>query len=235
MTTNFDTVMQAVANLHFVNEHGIKHGEGADMKHTALTKYHKILCTGPTDSNMSRAGGGVGIVYDAHYTVILLDPLTPEFKKVTQQGRALAFSIDYGDGNATYAYILYGKSGGHECKHKATVTNRIIKAIRCEQSAQPSGPTVILGDTNADPEDLPVLQKLLSAHLWIDVGAHASWWGGFDAQPTCITANSGQATRRDYIFCDNSFFPLYHPVSSGIAQWTPHPLLPLCVPSDPSI
>ena len=91
---------------------------GFSLNKAGLTKYHKILCTGPTDSNMSRAGGGVGIVYDAHYTVILLDPLTPEFKKITQKAEPLHSALITGMEMPLMLTFCMGNLGGTSANTK---------------------------------------------------------------------------------------------------------------------
>ena len=207
LNSNFNTVMEAEANLHFINEHGVSLELRAEMETRASEAFNKIINIGPADSHMLKAGGGVGVVHDEAYQVIQLEPITKEFKQAQDSGRALLFCLDFGDGYAVHAYCFYGISGSHECKQKTSCTNCILTAIRKEQRAQPPVPTCTMGDANADACDLPGLQKLLDNHTWFDVGANASWLCGINSEHTCQTATADDASRRDYFFCDSAFFP----------------------------
>eukprot|EP00973_Karenia_brevis_P014556 1985858-Karenia_brevis.AAC.1 len=58
---------------------------------------------------------------------------------------------------------------------------------------------MILGDLNADPNDIPSLQFSLDGGQMYDLGAHAAIFGTPACQATCFPHNSAVATRRDYI------------------------------------
>ena len=50
---------------------------------------------------------------------------------------------------------------------------------------QPNGPTMILGDLNADPENIYTTSEMLNTGVWTDIGACASRWNGIDKEHTC--------------------------------------------------
>ena len=93
----------------------------------------------------------------------------------------------------------YGYSGGHTNTRRARGTSRLVWSVIDELSCHPKGPSFLAIDLNAD-EDIPAIKYLLEELHWIDVGAHASTWGRPDKVPTCLTANSLEPTRRDYLF-----------------------------------
>ena len=71
-----------------------------------------------------------------------------------------------------------------------------------EIDKQPPGPVFLVGDFNAEPEDLPEIQHLVKEHNWIDIGANADKWGGQAFQPTCLAPSAVDKTKRDYIFAN---------------------------------
>ena len=68
-------------------------------------------------------------------------------------------------------------------------------------------PICIMGDFNADVQDLPMVEEMLSRGSWIDVGDVAHVWGGKRAQPTC-RAGRNKATRRDYALANAAMAPM---------------------------
>jgi hypothetical protein len=45
-----------------------------------------------------------------------------------------------------------------------------------EMAEFPRGPTCLMGDINADPEDITSLQLMLDDEEWTDLGAKADRW-----------------------------------------------------------
>ena len=103
----------------------------------------------------------------------------------------------------------------------------LFHAILLEISAQPKGPTLIVGDVNADIESIPILRNLIEAGLFIDVGAHADAFGQVPNQPTCVARNSTQPSRRDFVFSSPDLFPAFMQNQVVHADTTPVHATPL--------
>ena len=64
--------------------------------------------------------------------------------------------------------------------------------------------TLILGDLNINPDKLKAAEELVKHDHWTDVGKHASWWGGKDAEPTCQPRPQATPTRIDAILANKA-------------------------------
>eukprot|EP00973_Karenia_brevis_P079790 11072025-Karenia_brevis.AAC.1 len=73
----------------------------------------------------------------------------------------------------------------------------MLRIVFDELQTQPKGPIVILGDLNAEPQDIPTLQAHLDQGDFVDLGAHPNFNKGTVAN-TCYAPNSTGPTRRDY-------------------------------------
>ena len=72
----------------------------------------------------------------------------------------------------------------------------------------PECPCLILGDLNAEPEDLPTFQYLTSLG-WTNLGASAALWDQVPNKPTCVApGHHSRATIRDYILASPMALPL---------------------------
>ena len=102
---------------------------------------------------------------------------------------------------------VYGYTGGHTDIEAAQGTDDTI-AVVLEQIGKKIKrvPIMIVGDLNADVEDLLLLYDLVKEHRWRDFGASANIWGGEAKQPTCFALNSSEATRRDYMIVSPLWF-----------------------------
>eukprot|EP00973_Karenia_brevis_P020846 2864220-Karenia_brevis.AAC.1 len=56
---------------------------------------------------------------------------------------------------------LYAWTNGHTCSEAALRTNDLVDVVLTELKTHPEGPRIILGDLNADPDDVPILQEQL--------------------------------------------------------------------------
>ena len=160
--------------------------------------------TGP-DPNRSQPCAGVGAICLSSDTCLPLAARCPKLARFIELGRAQL--IAHGKGKAAkvcHWYNIYGYTGSHGNASRAAATDQIFQAIVSDQALRGVGPTFIVGDINADTEDLPTLSELLANHGWTDLGAAAATWGQPASQPTCITKQSHAATRRDYMFCNAS-------------------------------
>ena len=117
---------------------------------------------------------------------------------------------------ACTAILAAAKNPAHAAK-----TNQLFHAIQLEISAQPKGPTLIVGDVNADIDCIPVLHNLVTAGHFIDVGAHADAFGQAPNQPTCMARNSTKPTRRDFVFSSPDLFPAFKQFQVVRADVTP--------------
>ena len=100
---------------------------------------------------------------------------------------------------------MYGYSGGHACKARAASTNRLARAVRAQIEDAPDGPSCILGDVNADAQDIPELAQLLEYEGWTDLGSVAHMWGREDNEYTCHMPGC-TPTRRDFVFVWKDLF-----------------------------
>ena len=59
-----------------------------------------------------------------------------------------------------------------------------------------------------NPRNLPHLQTLTHREAWLDIGAHATWFGAdIDSEGTCLAPGSKGLTRRDYIIANPAARP----------------------------
>ena len=73
----------------------------------------------------------------------------------------------------------------------------------CEGDSKAASRVIFLvGDFNAEPEDLPEIQHLPNEQHWVDIGANAEKWEGIAFQPRCLAPNAVDKTRRDYIYAN---------------------------------
>ena len=119
---------------------------------------------------------------------------------------AIHFGLGLKNGIVLSIFVIYGWSGSNGSKKNASKTNLLMQAILKERETQPSGPVLIMGDLNADPENIATTKEMLVNGLWVDVGAHAARWNGINKEYTCVTARSKAPTRRDYIFCNHVLY-----------------------------
>ena len=63
-----------------------------------------------------------------------------------------------------------GETGGNKSEEAAMKTDHIIGALKDELDTQPKIPTFMMGDLNAEPQDIPAVQDLLEEEAWLDCG-----------------------------------------------------------------
>ena len=205
--TNFasyaEGLAQRRADVTFFQEHCTSKAAMARFAFDFSSMHGRQLhFTGP-DPNRSQPCAGVGAIALSNDTCLPLAARCPKFAKFTDLGRAQLMA--HGKGKAAkvcHWYNIYGYTGSHGNAAKAAATDSIFQAILSDHSLRGVGPTFIVGDINADPDDLPTLTDMLATKGWTDLGAAAATWGHPASQPTCITKQSHAATRRDYIFCN---------------------------------
>ena len=94
--------------------------------------------------------------------LIQVDPVTPEFKAAMASGRVALYALNLQGGIMIYIYVLYGYTGGEQNKRQAARTAKLARAIETEIATQPGAPTVIVGDFNNEPMNIPAFK--------------GSWW-----------------------------------------------------------
>ena len=101
--------------------------------------------------------------------------LTEAFREAWRTGRVEKYLMDLGWEKMIQVFNVYGQSGGG--KEDIAITEAILEAVREEAKAETQGPTLLMGDVNADPSKLHNLKELVEKEGWIDVGLHVDWWG----------------------------------------------------------
>ena len=129
-----------------------------------------------------------------------------EYHRYHNLGR-LAIYVTEVAGQEVLIANVYGYTGGHTDLEAAQGTDDIIAVIIDEIAKKVRKiPILIVGDLNADVDDLPLLHDLIVEHRWRDCGACASFWGGTDKQPTCFASHAKEATRRDFMIVSPLWF-----------------------------
>lgn len=65
-------------------------------------------------------------------------------------------------------HIIYGITGGHNSEEAAMQTDHLLGAIMDELEEHPMMATLIIGDLNAEPEDIPIMRQILEEESWTD-------------------------------------------------------------------
>eukprot|EP00973_Karenia_brevis_P056534 7864090-Karenia_brevis.AAC.1 len=105
--------------------------------------------------------GGVAAIAHHHIKIIKLQPNTSAFKDIMYNGRVQMIGICLPGDIVLNVVNLYAWTNGHTCGEAALRTNDLVEIVLAELKTHPEGPRIILGDLNADPDDVPVLQEQL--------------------------------------------------------------------------
>ena len=209
--TNGDTHKQDIADADidcmFVQEHS-QPPMACQHLQRYLRKHRKHGILGPLDPEATRPLGGVGAIGSHPHRPVRMAPTHELMIEAEQSGRVMLFSCNVGISVECYFLVIYGWTGGAESKHAAARTDQLVQAGLKQIELCPQAPTFILGDLNAEPDQVASIHQLLTDRHWVDVGAVASTWGGSDLEHTCIAPTAKQATRRDFVFCSPQAFPL---------------------------
>ena len=161
------------------------------------------LILGPPDPEARGAArGGVGFIAPRAAHMVEMPPVSAAFARARSRGRAIRVVARLVNGTAVTVYNVYGVANGHQDKHAAAATDGLIRAVREEILQQGDVFVALVGDFNAEPEDLPALQHLTQEAGWTDAALHPGWSGGTPPQATCFAPNSVRGNRRDFIFVD---------------------------------
>ena len=201
LVTFGDGMARRAAHLSLVQEHSCIPSKLAIAKATFREHFGKLLLAGPLDPNCSTPTGGMAAISDETNTLFDVPPEAPSFAKAIGTGRAQLIAFGKGkSSDLVHFYNFYGHSGGHENKWKAKGTSAIVQACIDDFMLRPPGARFLVGDLNADPDDIAAILALLADLHWVDVGSIASTWGSPDCQATCTTKGANQPTRRDFVF-----------------------------------
>eukprot|EP00969_Alexandrium_andersonii_P006418 278701-Alexandrium_andersonii.AAC.1 len=123
----------------------------------------------PPCSEGVKASGGVGILVRKPIACIEMQPKTKEFTQAVEVGRAALAYIGVGTHTPLLVFSLYGWASAVE-GGRFSRTDALLAAAVAEMQAWPSVPTVIGGDFNARPADLPTMLQLLANGALVDLG-----------------------------------------------------------------
>ena len=191
------------AHLIFIQEHG---STLAQQKKIAkeLREEGWILHATPPGPGVRNTG--VGCLSRIGFTIIPWEAKTKEYADAYNLGKCAIYSLDIGRSRLNFA-TLYGATGGIERMESAQQTDYIMSVLMDELDQDPYTLTLVLGDLNADTQDIPTIQYCLDREGWTDLGSVASIWQGEDEQTTCFAPNAKVATRRDYMFSNPAMLP----------------------------
>ena len=151
--------------------------------------------------------------------IVRVKPVSKKFQDASGTGRVELYSITLCGATECLVFVFYGWTGGHQDSMAAGRTDSIIEAILEEVSCQPPLPCLMMGDLNANTEDIPHVVHMIDSLGWHDLGAEANTWGGTPNEHTCVTSGTLAPTRSDYIFCNAKGFPLvraFHVIHSDL-------------------
>ena len=134
----------------------------------------------------TKPNAGVATLVKHPGTATEIQHRTADFNEVCKSRRV---NITLCTVNACFSFYLcnvYGCTNGHECKPTASRTNSIFIALNRELALLPPLPACIVGDINAETQDIDELTDMLQQG-WTDLGRHADWWGANrpKSEPTC--------------------------------------------------
>ena len=110
---------------------------------------------------------------------------TKLFEQMRDKGRVGLYGVEYTKGCIAYFYIAYGHTNGDNIPEARSRTDEICKIVLAEIDAQEPGPTFIVGDINASVHNTACMHQATQNGTFIDLGARASMYGGYDNQETC--------------------------------------------------
>eukprot|EP00973_Karenia_brevis_P022644 3116630-Karenia_brevis.AAC.1 len=158
-------------------------------------KIHAFLThTDPENVNHT---GGVGTLFRPKVKCMKLRPNTEGFLAAQSTGRVQLVAVML-PGNITLIIAnIYCWTNGHTNQIAADRTNSLMSVIFEELQTHPRSPKIILGDLNADTDDIIALQQRLDDSEYIDLGNSMAHNEGNVAM-TCFSPNNTHPTRRDF-------------------------------------
>ena len=129
---------------------------------------------GPT--GFKQKGAWVGCMVRDPIKIATPKLKTRRARQLYEQGVLGVYIINTGE-RAVVVGTLYGRTGGHEKEAAAQCTDGIIEALVAELEGHKGVPRCLMGDSNADPGDIPTIEHLIENEKWVDCGAKAGIWG----------------------------------------------------------
>ena len=113
-----------------------------------------------------------------------------------QRGRLQVIGCGIGSRQTVSIANIYGGTRGAEGDQQALRTDILPQAALDELAGLPGGePCLVVGDFNADTENLTVMQQVLASG-WTDLGLL------YDNSDTCFATSRSKGTRRDYVLAN---------------------------------
>ena len=218
LSSNLEAFARRRADLSLLQETTCTPSQISEAKGFLAKTGDRQLQCGCLDPNRVKPTGGIAAIASDKDTLFSLEPLAPSFQRACELGRAGL--IAFGKGKASkllHFYIVYGYTNGKHAPAQAAATCKLFSAIYDDILLRPQGATFIVGDFNADLEDIPSALIFTEELQWQDLGAIAQQWGQPAEAPTCTVANANEPTRRDFILASPMAIPMvtHFQVSTG--------------------
>ena len=121
------------------------------------------------DPEYSHPAGGVGILLRKPFRPILHDPCTDEYEEVFKTGRCSIYAVEYAEQRADFI-IVYCSAGGRDGNDACKRAGGMLNVISMELELMEKVPAFLMGDLNADIEDLEGLIQWMKDNAWTDIG-----------------------------------------------------------------
>ena len=196
------------ARLSIIQEHSAPWVKCKEIKERLRTDYQRHLVAGPTEPHNPN-NAGVGAIARSCDTLFEFTPVTPNFAKVREAGRAIHLGYGLGKhGRICSFFNVYGHSGGASDPQKAKCTSLILQACMQEMLHFNDLPNFLMGDLNGTFTSFEELGALVNTMGWRDLNSIADTWNQPVNRPTCLTALSNQPTIRSYCLACPLALPL---------------------------
>ena len=205
MRTNGQAVYARKAHFVGVQEHSVR-TDAAEGFAAEAAKHGWQMKLGPPDPEHQRPTGGVGFLARSPLHGIPIRGVTKQYEDAVNVGRLGIYGMDL-QATTLLVAVLYGWTGSIKGSAAAEKTDDLCKIMLEELRQHPRGPILIMGDLNAEIEDLPVMRDLLDSGAWTDIGADAHIWGQPRCETTCQVHAAARATRRDYMIANELLLP----------------------------
>jgi hypothetical protein len=200
-----NAILKSTAHIAFIQEHTMRPADECFFKAQAHA-CGWLYKGGPCDPSAGINAAGVGVLTRKPILNIQVTPITDAYRDLIGGGRALINAVSIRRDCTGLFANTYGHTGGHASTSAAAASNALYTIVALELAAQGSGPMAIIGDVNADLEDIPALYRLVTEEGWIDVGGRADIWGGIAAEFTCVAPGAARPTRRDFVIVNEALW-----------------------------
>ena len=121
---------------------------------------------------MQSRGREWGVLVKMPITVIEWKARTSAYKALNSIGRCAIYGLEV-QGRPMWYAVIYGATGGHSIQEAAQKTDITMSCLIDELSECMKDPICIVGDVNAELDDIPTAWDLLENEGWKDLGKHA--------------------------------------------------------------